>query len=155
MAYFIIGSQIVAAITGAGAAYQASATARDTAKYNSAIANIQADDEQRRGEQEAQAALRKARQIGGAQRAAFSARGLDISEGTPADLIDQTDFFGQVDAATSRDNARKAGWSKRQQAKGFDAQAAAQNPGLSFATTLLASAPAVADRYSKSFPKKG
>lgn len=107
MSYFVVGTMIVSAIVGAvGARNQAKAN-HAIAQNNMAIADMQAEDSLKRGEQQAQEAQRKARAIASAQRAAYSARGLDISEGTPADVIEQTDFFGQADAATARTNARK------------------------------------------------
>lgn len=147
MSYFVVGAMIVSAIFGAvGARNQAKAN-HAIAQNNMAIADMQAEDSLKRGEQQAQEAQRKARAIASAQRAAYSARGLDISEGTPADVIEQTDFFGQADAATARTNARKEAWAYRARGRGYGIEASANNPSNAFGMSLLSSAPAVASRW--------
>lgn len=124
----------------------------DQASYNAAIARnnaktaeIQAQDAQTRGEEEATAAARKAASLRGSQRATMAARGLDLSAGTPQSLVDQTDYFSQVDQNTIRNNADKESWAKRVQAqnstmeaKSFEASK--RSPLAAGATSLLSSA---------------
>lgn len=147
MSYFIVGAAIVSALTTAAAAYQQARTNKAIAKNNQEVANFAADDAQRRGETKAMESQRKARQVASAQRAAYAARGLDMSVGTPADVIEQTDFFGQADAATARDNAAKEAWGLKMQGRGFGIQASAANGNEAFATSLLGSAGAVSDKW--------
>lgn len=135
------------AVMGAAGAYQQSAQAKAVAENNARTARIQAQDALKRGDQDAADAMRKARGLVGAQQAAYSARGLDISSGTPADVIEQTDFFGQADAATARTNARKEAWAYRNQAANFRAEANGENPRQAMTGSLLGGASRVADRW--------
>lgn len=135
------------AVVGAVGAYQQSQTTKAIAENNAHTAGVQAEDAIRRGDLEAQNQMRQSRQMVGAQRAAYSARGLDISTGTPADVIEQTDFFGQSDAATARTNARKEAWAYRTQQAGFQGEANAQNPMMAATSSLLSSAGSVASKW--------
>lgn len=147
MTYWVIGAAIVSAVVGAGAAYSQAKTNKAIAKNNQEVANAAAVDAKQRGETKAQEAQRKARQVASAQRAAYAARGLDISTGTPADIVEQTDFFGQADAATARSNAAKEAWGLQMQGRGYGIQASAADPNAAFATSLLSDAGAVANKW--------
>lgn len=135
-----------AVVSAVGARNQAMA-ARNAAQMNQSIAEVQAQDATLRGEQEAQTISRNARQTVGAQRAAYAARGVDLASGTPADVIDQTDFFGQADAATARSNAAKEAWGYRARGAGFAAEAANANPNRAAGLSLLGSAGSVASSW--------
>jgi hypothetical protein len=135
------------AVMGAAGAYQQSQASKAVAENNAHTAGVQAEDAIRRGDLEAQNQMRQSRQMVGAQRAAYSARGLDISTGTPSDVIEQTDFFGQSDAATARTNARKEAWAYRTQQAGFQGEASAQNPMMAATASLLGSAGSVANKW--------
>ncbi len=117
------------------------------AESNAAAASDAAKSAIERGDKDAASARRNAGQVVGAQRAAFSARGIDISDGTAADLLDQTDFFGQSDAATIRTNARKEAYNYQARAAGLNAQASMESPFLSAGTSLLGSAGSVSDKW--------
>lgn len=144
-----LGIAIAGAATSAQGQYQQAKVSARVAENNAIIANRQAEEAERVGEENAQAIRRRASQLTGQQRAAFSARGIDISEGTPADIIDQTDFFGQADAITARNNARKQAWGYRAQGANFAGQgAAATSSGYLSATgSLLGGASSVADKW--------
>lgn len=137
----------VSAALSAKNAYDTGKVNQAVAGNNAIVAQQKSDDALARGEQDAIAARRAASQQVGQQRAAFSARGIDISEGTPADIIDQTDFFGQTDVATARTNARKESWGYQAQKGGFEAQAAASNPWKMASGSLLGSAGSVASNW--------
>jgi len=144
--YVVVGLAIASAVMSARAAYVQSSTNKKIATNNRIIAEQQAADATKRGETAAQESVRKARAIASAQRAAFAARGVDLS-GTAADIVNQTDFFGQSDAVTSRDNAAREAWGFRARAAGFQGQANASNPWESAGGSLLSSAPAVASKW--------
>lgn len=143
----MVGATVASAAVSARAAQNQATLARGVARNNAAIADMQSADALKRGEDNATRALRQGRMVAASQRAAFSARGLDISEGTPADIIDQTNFFSQSDAETARSNGRKEAWAAQVARGNSLAQASAARPGEAFGTTLLASAPAVASRW--------
>lgn len=124
------------------------------ARNNAKVAEWQAQDATRRGEEEAAAVGRQTRLQKGAQRARMAASGLDLNVGTAQELQDQTDFFGKIDQGTARDNAAKEAWSIRQRGANFQSEAAMQSatarsisPGFAATTSLLGGASRVADRW--------
>ena len=142
-----LGLSAAGAATSAIGAYQQAKVAGEVAARNAKIADMQAEDALRRGENEAAALRRQVAATKSAQRVALAARGLDLTYGTAADLQDQTDFFGEVDVATVRTNARKEAWARRAQGATFQAEALSQRPWLSAGSTLLAGAGQVADKW--------
>lgn len=123
----------IGAIFSAIGSMQQAQAQQDQANYNAAVASnnakvaeYQAQDAQQRGDIETQKVAREAAQMKGAQRATLAARGLSLTEGTPLSLLEQSDYFGAVDVATSRTNTNKAVWERRTQAKQFEAEAAQQ-----------------------------
>lgn len=142
----------VGAVVGASGVYKQSNEKKSVAEYNALIAEQQAVDATEQGEKDSQQARREANQMIGAQRAAFSARGVDISEGSAADLIDQTDFFGQMDQTTARKNAAKKAWNIRANKAGYQYEADNTNPSRNAGLSLLSSAGSVAGSY---YGKKG
>ena len=152
MSYMTIAMAITAAAAGASAygQYQQGKTNQKIANNNAVVAEYQAQDAQRRGEEEAQAARRQAQQLAGAQRATMASRGLDISDGTPADILDQTDFFGAEDARIARANAAKEAWALRARKGGFEAEGrAARSAGNWGATgSLLGGAASVSGQWA-------
>lgn len=146
---------IAIAATMASTAMQMKA-ASDQADYTSQVnrnnaktAEYAAVDAQRRGELEAQAVQRRTSQMVGQQRAGYAAKGLDITEGTPGDVIDQTNFFGQADAKTARYNASLDAYGKRVQSQNFSsaANAAQVNGQNAMAGSLLSGAASVSDKW--------
>lgn len=142
-------------VVSAGSAYQQSQANKQIAQNNATVAEYQAQDAQRRGEEDAQAIQRRAAALKSSQRVNMASKGLDLGYGTAADLQDQTDFFAQSDVATARTNAAKDAWGKRAMGANYRAEASAQNPLMAGAGTLLAGAGQVADKwysYSGSTP---
>lgn len=135
----------IGAAVSAKSAYDTQKVNNAVAKNNEAMAEQRAQEIQAQGERDAQAANRQAREVMGAQRAAYAARGLDLNVGTPGDVIAQTDFFGQSDAAMARDNARKNAWATR--AYGVNATAGNSSPWGAAGGSLLGNAGAVAKRW--------
>jgi hypothetical protein len=142
-----LGLSAAGAVTSAIGAYQQAKVAGDVAARNAKIADLQAEDALRRGENEAAELRRRVAATKSAQRVSLAAKGLDLTYGTAADLQDQTDFFGEYDVATVRANARKEAWSRRSQSANFQAEALSQRPWLSAGNTLLTGAGQVADKW--------
>jgi hypothetical protein len=144
---------VAVAVVGMGVSYQASRnqakTAEQVGKHNAQMNEYSAQDAQRRGAEEAAAIQRKGAAIKSSQRAALAAKGLDLTYGTSADLIDQTDFFTQSDVATARNNAARDAWSARAQGGLSLAQgnAAAANARMEGNASLLSGAGQVAGRW--------
>lgn len=129
--------------------YQQGQTAKAVAQNNQVMAEYAAQDAQRRGEKEVHELRMRAAQLKGTQRATMASRGLDLSEGTPADILDQTDFFAQIDQDTARHNARKDAWRYRAEGTAQRAQgdAAARQANIGAFSTLLTTAGSVASKW--------
>ena len=127
--------------------YDSARTQKQVAEHNGLVSRLQADDARRRGEEARTTARQKGSVLQGSQRASLAARGLDMTEGTPSDILGQSDFFTQADEALARTNGRREAWAHEAQARNFDAQADGINPGLSMAATLLGGSGQVADRW--------
>jgi hypothetical protein len=143
-----LGASVGGTVMSAGAAYQQSQANQQIAQNNAKVAEYQAQDIQRRGEEDAQVVQRKAAALKSSQRVNLASKGLDLGYGTAADLQDQTDFFAQSDVATVRTNAAKDAWGKRAMGANYRAEANAQNPLMAGAGTLLSGAGQVADKWN-------
>ena len=143
-----LGATVGGTVLSAGAAYQQSQFAKQTAQNNANNAERQAQEASRLGEKQAIEVQRKGAAIKSAQRVGLAAKGLDLSYGTAADLQDQTDFFTQSDVATTRTNAAKDAWSKRAQGAQYQGEANAQNPLMMAGGSLLSGASAVSDKWN-------
>ena len=128
--------------------YQQAKSAKATANYNASVAEMEAQDARRRGDENAAQVRRQNAQLAGAQRTSFSAKGIDFSDGSAGDAMDQTDFFSQVDQNTARDNAAREAWNIKARKKGYEYQAASIRPGFAATSTLLAGASDVASKWS-------
>lgn len=144
---------LYASIAGAGmsayGSYKQAEAAKDAASYNQKVANIQASDALDRGATEQEQLGRKISALKGQQTANMAANGLDLSSGTPAAVLEQTDYYGLEDQRTVANNARReaAGYNARATMSGM--QADSYDPGMSAGASLLTSAGTVADRWYK------
>lgn len=129
--------------------YQQGQVAKQVGRNNQIMAEYAAQDALRRGELDAQSVRRKADALKGTQRSLMAAKGLDLTSGTPAELIDQTDFFGEMDQNTARFNAKKDAWSSRYQGTLARAEgnAAARQANIGAFSTILGTASQVADKW--------
>ena len=157
------GLQIGGVLTQAFGAYQQSQAQQQAYAYqaavaanNAAAAEIAAQDALRRGQKEEQNVRLKTAALRGSQRASLAARGIDLGEGSALDILTTTDFMGERDALTTRDNAEKEAWGHRVRGAGLAADAgllsnAASNinPFASAAGTLLTGASGVASSWAK------
>lgn len=139
----------IAGLTSAYGAYQQGQMAKAVGRNNQIVAEYAARNAQRRGEEQAIEVQRRAGQIKGAQRARAAAAGLDVSTGTPAELQDQTDFFGEIDTATTRMNARNEAADLRYKGQlgVFEGDAAARQGTLAAFSTLLGTGASVAGKW--------
>lgn len=141
----------------AKSAYEAQA---QVARNNEMIAGWQAEDALARGDRQASEVRMKSRQLKGRQRATMAANGIDLGTGSALEILTDTDYFGEIDANTVKDNASKEAWALRNQARGFSyeasmakARAGAESPLLAAGTSLLTSAGRVSDRWYKTGSK--
>jgi len=145
-----MGLSAGAGVMGAASSYQQGQVQKQVARNNATMAEYAAQDAQRRGEEDAAAISRKAAGLKGTQRALMAARGLDLGVGTAAEIQDQTDFFGETDAATARFNASRDAWAYRAQGQDMMQQGkwAARNANAQAFSTLLGTAGSVASKWN-------
>jgi hypothetical protein len=149
MTWAVVALGVAAASAAAGAysAYQSAGAAKDQANYNAQVSELNAQDARRAGDEEAAKVRRQNAQLAAAQRAGFSAKGIDFENGSAGDALDQTDFFGQVDQTIAKQNAARQAWNLRAQKNGYEYQAAVSRPGMAAGLSLLGSASSVASKW--------
>lgn len=77
--------------------------------------NAAYDDAIARGEFEAEQYRRRLVGLIGSQRASFAAQGLDVSFGSPAEIMQETEDIGEADIAQIRENAMREAMGLRSQ----------------------------------------
>lgn len=149
MSYVVIGMTLATALVSARASYVQGQTAKKIGENNQKMAEYAAIDSLRRGELAAQEVRRRGDAIKSAQRARMAASGLDLNEGTAADLQDQVDFFSETDQATARLNAKKEAWQQRAtgSAARFQGDSAATQGNLQAFATVLGTGSQVAGKW--------
>lgn len=155
------GLQIAGVVSSAQAAYNQSKATKAATEYQAAVdrnnaqrAEWQAQDAITRGQKAEQAQRLKTAQLRSSQRAAFAARGVALDEGSPLAILQDTDYMGELDAQTLKDNAAREAWGHRTQASSYrsnadmlSARAAAESPTGAAFTSLLTNAGAVASSW--------
>lgn len=154
-----VGMQAQGAYAQSKAAQAQANYAAQVADNNAVVAEYHAQDAIKRGDDEAARIRREAAQLSGLQRNRLAAGGLDLAEGTAAELQAQTEFFSLVDQNTAKENAAREAWSKRQQGNQFSSDANMQratarsiSPGTAAVTSLLGSSGRVADSWYQNSP---
>lgn len=124
------------------------------AKTNEGIARMQAADAIIRGQDNENTVRQKTAQLKATQVAALAARNIDLGSGSPLEILTTTDFMGERDARTVRDNAAKEAWSHDVQAGAYaddaamlDWRAKQQTPTADAFSTLLTGAGQVASSW--------
>lgn len=119
----------------------------DIADTNARLAELSAQSELVRGQREEQASRLRTAQLKSSQRVAMAANGIDLGQGTAAEVLTSTDYMGEVDANTIAANAVRQAWGYRTQGMNYQnealmkrATASSISPGMSAATTLLSEA---------------
>lgn len=139
--------------TGAGALLNAAgmytnvSAERKTAKANAAYTDLQAADAASRGsiaerDRRTETTVRKGR-----ARNAFAANGVDLSTGSPVDVVNSIEATGEQDVRTIRENTRREVTGFRMQGANYRAVAGSMNPWLSAGASALGGAGLVADRW--------
>lgn len=161
----MVAMSVYGAYSQASAASKAASSQKNAYEYqaqvsanNAKIAEWQAQNEIAKGQQAEIEQRRKTAALKGTQTASLAARGLDISTGSALNILTDTDYMGEQDALTIRDNAAKAAWSARLQGANesgnsafYSSAASGISPSGAFTSSLLGSAGSVASSwYSKS-----
>lgn len=95
----------------------------EVAKQNAEIAQRNADTERQTGIEEARLQRMKTLQAVGSQQAAMAANGMDITQGTSLDIIEDTAAMGELDALQIQTNYERKALAYEQQANNFQNEA--------------------------------
>jgi len=125
----------------------AAEAAKAAAERNAQMATMMGHDAQDRGDLEQQRVGRQVSAVRGQQTANMAANGLDLSGGTPAAVLAQTDYYGLEDQRTTVNNANREAAGYKNRANGYASEAASYNPYLTAGGTMLAGAGNVADKW--------
>lgn len=128
-------------LQGAGQIQQSRAQAR-AARENRRFGEMMAADVETRGQEEIQAYQRQLSQVTGQQRVGLAAQNIDLTQGTAAQIAQQTARIGEQDVATIRRNIEREAWGIRTQANINYRAGMAQSQASAFqaAGTLLGAA---------------
>lgn len=151
---------------GAVSSYQQAQGQKDMAKYNASVSAANAKVAEFKAQSAQDNALRDAENVGrhqaavrGKQTAAFAANGLDLSTGSPASVLEATDYYGLQDQATAVNNGNQQAWGLRAQRDGYQAdsrmqraQASSISPFGAAAGSLLGSAAKLSSKWVDSTP---
>lgn len=154
-------SQIGGGITSAFGAYNQAksdeinlSTAAKISEANARIADLGAEQELMNGKQEVAALTLRAGKIKAAQTVGLASHGVDIGEGSAAELLASTDIMKDIDKGVAEANAIRAAWGYRTQAANSridalskKASASSISPMYSLGTSLLGSATNVASSW--------
>lgn len=155
--------QSIGAGMSAGGAYRGAQAQKAALRYNSAvsknnaqIATWRAQSILQTGQRNEQAQRLRTAQLKGSQTARLAANGVDINEGSALRILQDTDFMGDQDAATIRDNSRMEAWGVREQGRSFlnessmyDASADSISPSSAAFSSLIGDAGTVASSWYK------
>ncbi len=124
------------------------------ADLNAQQAELAAQQELARGNAQIAQITARAGQVKGAQRAALAANGIDLGDGSAAEVLTSTDIAKETDMNQAQVNAINAAWGYRKQGTNYSNQALAArasadsiSPGMAAATSLLGSATQVAGSW--------
>jgi hypothetical protein len=136
-----VGGAVVAAIGAISSAMSqrlALKGAAEIAEINAAVAERAAQQELSRGQDLVAQATERAGQVKGAQRAAMAANGIDLGEGSAAEVLTSTDLAKERDMQTIQANAVRAAWGHRVNATSLTSQARTDRAGADSISPLVA-----------------
>lgn len=136
-----VGGAVVAAIGAISSAMSqrlALKGAAEIAEINAGMAERAAQQEMARGQELVAQATERAGQVKGAQRAAMAANGIDLGEGSAAEVLTTTDLAREHDMQVIQVNAVRAAWGHRMSATSLSNQARADRAGAGSISPLVA-----------------
>lgn len=158
---FALGMQLVGGAVGARGAYAKSKADKaaygyqaDVMDTNATIEHEASKDALRRGQTSVVNSELKTRQLKGEQTARMAANGVDLSTGSPLNILTDTDFMGANDATVLAMNAAKEAWghdvramNDTSNAEMLRRRAGMESPGMAAGTSLLTTGGQVASRW--------
>jgi len=159
-----VASTVASGVMAAGGAIKQGQAAKAQARYqsqvernNSQIATWQAQDAVDRGKIAEQRQRLQVARLAGTQRATFGSSGVELSSGSPLDVLGDTAQLGELDALTIRSNAEREAYGFRAQSQNLQAQSgltqlagrnSQQASYISAGSSLLSSAATAGDRFA-------
>jgi hypothetical protein len=159
-----VASTVASGVMAAGGAIKQGQAAKAQARYqsqvernNSQIATWQAQDAVDRGKIAEQRQRLQVARLAGTQRATFGSSGVELSSGSPLDVLMDTAQLGELDALTIRSNAEREAYGFRAQQGNLMAQSgltqmagrdAVQASYIGAGSSLLSSAATAGDRFA-------
>lgn len=126
----------------------------DISAINARMAERSAQSELMAGQRGVQAHRMSTAALKSTQRARMASSGVDLGEGSAAQVLTSTDVMSEIDANTIAANAVRSAWGYRVQATNYSndantsrAAAGGISPAVATATALLSSAGGVAERW--------
>lgn len=116
--YALAGVSLIGTAISTGAQWRAGAEAKATANFNARMMELEARDTIDRGEQEVAELERQGRMVTGEQRAILAAQGIELGDGTAADLLTDTTRTTLDAVARVRADAAMQAWGIRTNAAG-------------------------------------
>lgn len=150
----ILGAQALSGGMAAASAFGQAASQRSGLRYEAAMADINAETAERsaaiameRGQFQVNQVRRAAAQTKGTAIQTYARGNVDLTSGTPAEVLTSVDVLSEQDAQQAEINAIREAWgyrtaaeNQRGQARANRANASAISPGMAAATTLLGGA---------------
>lgn len=118
-------AMLAAAAASAYSQKQNSKYQSDLANYNADVNEKSADAAVNAGNAQAAQQRARARQLSGTQAATMAASGVDLGGGTAVDIFSDTAGMGELDALTAVNNAQRQAYGLQAQASGQRSQASA------------------------------
>jgi len=120
-------------------------------EQNAQLAEYEAEDARRRGEDQENRVRQELSRTEGRQRAAFAASGVVVDQGSPLDVLEDTAVQGEQDALTVRHNAAQEAWGHSVAAQNYRNEsdllrAQKRDPEYARQTTLLSGRSKLLDR---------
>lgn len=156
-----LGMQAAGAVSGAiGGFYSAKMTKNqlkfeaDMSRINARIAELGARSAMDKGQKEVASLTLQAGQLKSRQRAAMAANGIDLGEGSAAEIQASTELMKELDKQTLESNAVRNAWGYRTQGANYQSEAlmkqgsaAGISPLMAGASSLLTGASQVASSW--------
>lgn len=95
-------------------------------RINARMENLKAEEALRQGEKQQQQIMLQTEKLKGQQLVGYAASGIDLSSRSAQNVMNETDFFGEVDKNQAAANAIAASWSHRLNATNMEGNASIQ-----------------------------
>ncbi len=149
------GFSAIGAYSGARSQQSALNYEAGVAGFNATQAENQAQIALEQGQFQVNQLRRAAAADKGSARQAFAASGVDLTTGSPVDVLTSMDAMSEMDVNQAEINAVREAWGYRAQRVNFESEARAKragakgiNPWMASATSLIGSAASISSSYA-------